>query len=306
MKKLNFIFVMMFAIFTSFAQDVQKETLIVDYFDSSARFNNYSYMPAAIRNGILEGLQTVNRFFVVDAMTEASLQELNANRVVEDEVNVSNVMDENSSAVYKSLGAKYILKGKLTDFAEVVQENPISLATEYKITIQYNLTAYNIENGSTIGSKGFNAIGLSTQSMQESVVDAGKKVQNDIIHFIETNFKIKSTIETIESVDKKNAAKEVYIVGGIELGINKGDKFLVKVEQQIGSRVTRKDIGEVEAVEVLEGVTLCKVTKGGAEISEAHNSGKVVTLESIPGKSGEAGQKVGSFMKNTAKGFFGF
>ena len=216
--------------------DPQKETVIVDEFTRTTAVP--AYLTEGIRANVIEGFVSKGRFHVVDALTNDALKALSAKRVAEDNVDASNVMNSESEAVYKSLGAKYLIKGKVTD----------------------------------------------------------RTVTREMRSFVDANFKFKTFIEMIESVDKKKGARELYIVGGNEMGIKKGQVFKVYYVKQIGSRTTNQEIGTLKADEVMDGLTKCNVTKGGVEINDIFNSegrDKLV-IES----AGNTREKVG--------GFFGF
>ena len=71
---------------------------------------------------------------------------------------------------------------------------------------------------------------------------------------------------------KVPAAKTLYILGGTEMGVAKGQLFVVKQIKQIGSRTTQVEIGKLKAIEAMDGLTKCTVTKGGVEINEIFNS----------------------------------
>jgi hypothetical protein len=63
------------------------------------------------------------------------------------------------------------------------------------------------------------------------------------------------------------------------MGVQKGQTFIVRVLKQIGSKTTLIEIGKLKAKEVLDGVTLCTVSKGGAEIAEIFkNTGNFSSL----------------------------
>ena len=77
----------------------------------------------------------------------------------------------------------------------------------------------------------------------------------------------------------------MYIVGGTEMGVQKGQTFVVKLTKTIGSRTTQVEIGKLKAKEVMDGLTLCVVTKGGLEIADEYKkSGNFSNLVVISDK----------------------
>lgn len=274
--------------------DPQKETVIVDEFTRTTAVP--AYLTEGIRANVIEGFVSKGRFHVVDALTNDALKALSAKRVAEDNVDASNVMNSESEAVYKSLGAKYLIKGKVTDRTVTREKDVLSDSYSWYSKISLSLTVYNILDGSTVASKNIQLTGVNSDSSEKADMNAVEDAKKEMRSFVDANFKFKTFIEMIESVDKKKGAKELYIVGGNEMGIKKGQVFKVYYVKQIGSRTANQEIGALKADEVMDGLTKCNVTKGGVEINDIFNSegrDKLV-IES----AGNTREKVG--------GFFGF
>ncbi len=274
--------------------DPQKETVIVDEFERTVAVP--SYIAEGIRANVIEGFVAKGRFHVVDALTNDALKALSAKRVAEDDVDASNVLNSDSEVVYKSLGAKYIVKGKCNDRTVTREKDVLGDSYSWYSKISFSLTVYNILDGSTVASKNIQLTGVNSDSSEKADMSAVENAKKEMRSFVDAYFKFTTTIEMIESVDKKKGAKELYIVGGNEMGVRKGQVFKVYYVKQIGSRTVNQEIGALKADEVMDGLTKCNVTKGGNEINDIfNNEGKdKLVIES----AGNTREKV--------SGFFGF
>lgn len=80
---------------------------------------------------------------------------------------------------------------------------------------------------------------------------------------------------------KKDKQKEVYIDLGEVAGAFKGMTFNVYSVQTIAGREAKKEIGRLKITEVMgDDISLCKVTKGGADIKLALDSNKELLITS--------------------------
>ena len=252
-----------------FAQEPQKETVIVELF---TRTNVVSeYVASGVRSGVLENFIDKGRFNVVDAATNSQLQALNAKRVSSDvNVDASNVLSAETTDVYKSLGANYLIKGHLTNWSK----SYVKYGDEYtnKVEINFTLTAYRISDGAVIGTKTLSLTGQNKEDWEIAEQKAISSSRFSVTSFVDEFFPFTTSIEQIEEVTKKSAAKTLYILGGTEMGVAKGQMFVVKQIKQIGSRTTQVEIGKLKAVEAMEGLTKCTVVKGGVEINDIFNN----------------------------------
>lgn len=251
-----------------FAQDApKKETVIVDIFArASAVPANYG---EGVRNGVINGFTSKGRFTVIDAATDAKFQELNKNRKTEDAVTSGNVLDEARSAVIKSMGAKFIIIGSLTNYSSKYATKDGK--TTHTSTILFSLKGYDISSGEVIASKEFEVIGHGAVQ-KDADNDAIKDVSGKMSGFVNENFPFYTNI--LELGEKKgNKIKELYINCGSAIGVKKGDLFSVFIETTIAGKRTTKEIAKLRAIEVAgEEVTKCTVTSGGDIINESFNS----------------------------------
>jgi hypothetical protein len=263
-----------------YAQDLVKETVIVDRFISTTDHVLALETTHALRDMALQAFTEKGRFNIVDSEQNAVLQKLNSTRkqYSEESVNASNVLDDESTEVYKSLGAKYLVQGRLTNLSVSYVETTNS-SPYYRGEVTLVLSVHNIADGSVKASETLEFIGIDSEVARQAVDDAVKSTKSKIMAYVDRHFTFITRIEQIEVMSKKGVAKELYIAGGTEMGVQKGQTFIVRVLKQIGSRTTLIEIGKLKAKEVLDGVTLCTVTKGGEEISQIFkNTGNFSTL----------------------------
>lgn len=269
--------------------DPQKETVIVDQFGRTNVVS--SYLCEGVRNGVISGFTSKGRFHVVDAATNSALLDMNKDRNNEENVTVENVLNPNTEAVYKSLGANYLITGTVVNHT-TTQEKDIFGTMQNKSLLKFSLTVYRISDGATLGSESLEATGYDAKSSDAADNGAINDVVGEALKFVDKYFKFETYIEQLEVVDKKKGAKELYIVGGIEMGVQKNQQFIVFVEKQIGSRTTKQEIGRLKAVEPMDGLSRCVVTKGNLEIMNFFNEGKKLVVVS---------DKQGTFMGGLLK-----
>ncbi|MBO5085854.1 MAG: hypothetical protein J6B65_01290 [Paludibacteraceae bacterium] len=273
MKKFLSLVVIALLAISAFAQEPKKETVIVELFTRTGVVSNY--VAEGVRNGVLQNFIEKGRFNIVDAATNAQLQAMNANRVeTADEVNASNVLSAETNDVYKSLGANFLIKGHVTNWSKSYVKEALTDNYTYRIEINFTLTAYRISDGSVVGTKALSLTGNNREDWEIAEQKAIGSAHFSATSFVDEFFPFATSIEQIEEVTKgkKPAAKTLYILGGTEMGVAKGQLFVVKQVKQIGSRTTQVEIGKLKAVEAMDGITKCTVTKGGAEINDVFNS----------------------------------
>lgn len=290
MKKfLSLVAIMVIAI-SAFAQDPQKETVIVENFYYLTSVVDGSEIANGIRDAFVQGFIQKGRFNVVDAHLDATLQKFNEKRKQNSEENVdaSNVLDAETTEAYKALGAKYIVQGQVTS----VNNNWVKKALSedkynWQSEITVSLTIHNIVDGSIHASEQMRIMGWDNEKAALAQSSAIRGASDDVKKLVDKHFPFTTHIEQVEKSNKKGEAQELYIVGGTEMGVQKGQTFVVKLVKKIGSRTTQVEIGKLKAKEVMDGLTLCTVTKGGKEIAEEYKqSGDFSKLVVISDKMG--------------------
>ncbi len=272
MKKILSLIAIMFVALCASAQDPQKETVIVDHFYYLTSVVDGSEVANGIRDAFVQGFTQKGRFNVVDALKDATLQSFNEKRKsnTEENVDASNVLDAESAEIYKSLGAKFIVQAQVTSINNNYVKKALSDSYNWQSEITVSLTIYNIVDGSIHASEQMRIMGWDDERAALAQSSAVRGASDDVKKLVDKYFPFTTHIEQIEKSHEKKGAQELYIVGGTEMGVQKGQTFVVKLVKQIGSRTTQVEIGKLKAKEVMDGLTLCTVTKGGKEIAAAY------------------------------------
>jgi hypothetical protein len=268
----------LFVVSAALAQeDPSKETVIVNPFTHTSAVGQAA--SDNVRAAVLVGISDRGRFHIVDALTDQMLSSLYADRNVEDVVNDANWKSE-SEAAYKKLGAEKIITGETTlvSFSRFKSDDG-TVYNQCEVTV--SLKVYNITDGAMIGSDNITVSGLDADSENEAFADAMSDMRKAMTGFVDDHFKFETYILELGDSDKKGRLQELYVSGGAEMGVANRTRFTVYCEQKIGPKVTKKEIGTLAAIEVMDGVTKCKVTKGDAEIKERFSNGEklIVVLE---------------------------
>ena len=248
-------------------EEPQKEVVIINPFTHTDAVSDA--VSDNVRAAVLSGFSDRNRFYVVDALTDATLSKLYANRNYEDVVNDDNWKSE-SEAAYKSLGAKSLVIGTANNAAATTKRDDDGDMVYYW-TVAFSLKVYNIMDGTMTASEDITVSELSPSSSDAAFASAMKAISLRMKSFVDDHFKFETYILELGEVDKKGNPKEIYISGGTEMGIIKGTLFDVMVNKKIGSKVTKQKIGTLLAKEVLDGVCRCTVKDGAGEIKNVFN-----------------------------------
>ena len=248
-------------------EEPQKEVVIINPFTHTDAVSDA--VSDNVRAAVLSGFSDRNRFYVVDALTDATLSKLYANRNYEDVVNDDNWKSE-SEAAYKSLGAKSLVIGTANNAAATTKRDDDGDMVYYW-TVAFSLKVYNIMDGTMTASEDITVSELSPSSSDAAFASAMKAISIRMKSFVDDHFKFETYILELGEVDKKGNPKEIYISGGTEMGIIKGTLFDVMVNKKIGSKVTKQKIGTLLAKEVLDGVCRCTVKDGAGEIKNVFN-----------------------------------
>ena len=277
------------AIFTTVSAsaqvEVSKEVVIIEPFTFSKSKTITEVERDNLRSAVMSGLSKVGRFHAVDALTDGRLSQLFAQRPYEDVVNDTNWQTESTSA-YKALNANKILKGHLELISKYIKKNDEG-KNVYHCDVNFTLQVFSLADGPMVGSESYKFQELSLSSYTDAFNTAIRKTSKDMVQFCNKFFKMQSCVLELES-DKKGAVSRVVISGGSEMGISNGTIFKVMIEKKYGPKVTRIEIGQVVAKEVLDGVTICNVTnkKEGEVIKQHFNEGQTLYVE-LEGKRGD-------------------
>lgn len=253
-----------------------KEVVYVDYFTRTSNIG--SSFAEALRSKVLESIQKTNRVHLVDVDAQDALK-VEAERRKDE----SAMGDETArNAQMKSLGANYIIKGHAVSM-NTVKRTDDKGNVSYKGSISYTIKIVDTSDGKIIATETFSHEGLTggTGKTQEDAIVSTFGYVN-LEKFIDTHFAIQGGIVQIESV-KKDKADQVYIDLGTNRGVLKGQRFRVYLETEIAGEMSKKEIGALNAKEVVSGKrTLCKVTKGGDAIKTANDNNQALIVVSVP------------------------
>ena len=111
------------------------------------------------------------------------------------------------------------------------------------------------------------------ESPQKALGKAVKRMSEKLTNAVNMMFPLYASI--IEgSTTKKDKQKEVYIDLGTRYGAYKGMTFHVYSVKVVAGHEAKKEIGRLKISEVEgEDISLCKVTRGGADIKECIDKG---------------------------------
>lgn len=285
MKKLCFVLALAFGVCLSVAaQEVKKDVVLVDFFQGASGIDEG--LVENLRARVIQGISETGRVQIVDAATQSSIDAEQLRRKSE-----AAMYDENvRNSVMQTLGAKYIIAGEVTTISatkRVSDEGKVS----YVGNLTWTIKVLDPSNGTIKYTKAFTYGGggiLITSGIgnteEEAILKTCDKVKAAMDNVVDEAFPIEGLLLKIESV-KKNKAESVYIDLGSLRGISVNQRFEVYMEVDIAGELSRKEIGELNAKEVLSGNrTLCKVTKGGDEIYDAMNKGQKVVVVSRASK----------------------
>lgn len=256
-----------------------KEVVYIDYF---SRTNEISAsFTEALRNKVIEGIQSMDRVQLVDVDAQNALK-------IEEErrKDASAVSDETArNAKMKSLGAQYIIKGHVVSM-NAVKRTDDKGRVSYKGSVSYSLKVIDTATGALKATQTFTHEGFTGNTgdtSDDAIIKTCDYAKTYMEDFVDETFKLQGTIVQIESV-KKNKAEQVYIDLGSNRGIKKGQRFNVYLETDIAGEISLKEIGKLNAKEVVSGKrTLCSVGKGGAEIKSAsENNQRLVVISRKP------------------------
>lgn len=256
-------------------EESEKEVVYVDYFSRTNDLGG-SFVEA-LRNKVIEGIQAMDRVQLVDVDAQDALKIEKERRKDE-----SAIGDETArNAQMKSLGAKYIIKGHVVSM-NAVKRTDDKGKVSYKGSVSYSLKLIDTTMGSLKGTETFTHEGFTGSTgdtADDAIIKTCDYAKTYMEDFMDKYFKLQGTIVQIESV-KKNKAEQVYIDLGSNRGIQKAQKFVVYIETDIAGEMSLKEIGKLNAKEVVSGKrTLCSVSKGGAEIKSAsENNQKLVVI----------------------------
>lgn len=272
------------SLFKANAQEAGKPVVYIDFFSRSSSVD--PVQAEAIRNKIIEGLHSSDRLQIIDVATLEQLSSEEERRKSE-----SAMGDEVSrNSQMKTLGANYIVSGNITS-SDIKKQTDDKGNVTYKGTIHWDIKIIDTETGTVKGSGSFThtgggLLGLGASSAEKAFIDTSDAAKLAMGDFVDDTFPIEGLILKVETASKKgDKAQTVIIDLGSNLGVTKGQRFIVYLETDIAGEVARREVGTLNAQEVLSaGRTICKVTKGGDKIIDAMNKEQTLIIVSRKSK----------------------
>ena len=258
---------------------------------------NMTALPQSLTEVVTSVFVQSGRFHVLD---RTAMEQVHAERELQ---KTADFIDSKIVAQGKNLGAQFIVTGNISN--AFVRENRTQLkdgssSVSYPAQALISLKVVSVETGEVKAATDFkeeyaqgdlitNLITLnpmkalksleSGNSPEESLAGIVKDVTPKIRAFLLQQFTVGITIIKLEEVDGKEAEK-VLISAGTNMGVKKGDKFNVVMDEILevnGKKMVRKSKLGVLKVTSVDGeeISLCKVKDGGKEIFANFSSNKL-------------------------------
>lgn len=173
------------------------------------------------------------------------------------------------------IGAKELLTGVVTSFKvdhRTTDNGRFGQSTSTEAVLNFQLLLVDVATGKTIASatlsaRGvpppFTTFGVSPDGLATEVANkrAKKAINNWLMTVLPNDFKILK-----EEVDKKGRPDMVYVKGGEDIGMTKGDDLEVVEIEMLEGTPMKTNIAELTVSEIRGGVSVCKVKKGKDEL----------------------------------------
>lgn len=240
-----------------------------------------------VRNAVLSVLTKFTRLVIIDPESEAVANIEDIRRTTPNVTAGNDMVPERLGAVVR-LGAQYYILPIVDNISQTSTNNGKSSTAKCQITL--TIKVIDPAESKILTSQQMTFSGINSNNVKEeafnaaltSISNKGNVIfgQNPLMQLVESQFPITGQILDINE-SKKDKAVSVYINAGSSNGVEKGTKFIVLREKQIGSRTAMVPVGELSAEDVqAEDLTLCKVSKGGDVILKEFNNGTVLQIKS--------------------------
>ncbi len=278
MKKIIlFVAIFIAASFTVANAQVERKTLVIDYFKCDIRLEPHI---DDIRNQVIEGVYNTKRMEIVDANNEASLHLETPQKFMDDYIDAVERLE-----FTKQMGASYILRASI-DNLNVERGKSESGNIHYNSELTLTINFLDANTGMLHGTKTVKCYGggslLGAGTTEKKAISGAISVVGDKMkRIIDQFFPLKGTIVEVKEI-KKDKLISCYIDLGSGHGIDKGQYIKVSKITTIAGRQSEIEVGtmKIEA-SVAEDLSECKVTKGHAEIYKAITDGNGIAVETI-------------------------
>lgn len=272
MKKLSVLLTLMMMVSILFAQ--KEVVLIGDISFSDEKSEKYA---KNVHDVIAQAFVEKGLHDVIDINTLSAVEQEVYRQTGEGAMNEANILRLQEAGVK---GADWVVTGTLSNYDAVPVKNDKGQLTGYSGKLNFVFKVTNLKDGT---QKGMADIACSTvlgeKTKEVAIMKAVKNAKSKVIKQIKEIFPVTAKIVKITEI-KKNAARGLLIKAGSELGIKKGNLFLVYEEEILDGDVILNEIGKIKVIEV-KGKTYsqCKVVKGGDVILKDFNEKKKIYVE---------------------------
>lgn len=165
----------------------------------------------------------------------------------------------------------YIVDGTITNMStgtSLTKNN----STEYLATVTFTLNMKDAKTNDVVASAQFSKDGYAFapySNASNALTDAMTDAAHSVYKYFSKVFCVRGYVVEHGNATT-NKQKELYINLGSDIGVGQGDHYGVYTVQTIAGREAKTKIGEIKVSSVMGGdISLCKVTKGGANIKTA-------------------------------------
>ena len=256
----------------------RRETVLIDRFD---KVRNVPMAYAEIlRDKVIRAFLERGRNRVIDAQTMQPLADEAGRNWISGTLwqsDYENRLMTRATDVDDEI--RYIISGAVLsyDFGHKTIDGKQGFSTSITLV----LTGYDRLRGTLFPIKRFS---MSGEDLKADKADA-KAIDNlstgELERFINENIKFECAVLEQGKTDRNGVAKECYIHCGSDMGVHKGDLFIVYANKAVGSVATREKIGRLRVKEVQNGeVSLCAISDGKKEITASLSIGEPLTAVS--------------------------
>ncbi|MCQ2131955.1 MAG: hypothetical protein MJY90_01310 [Bacteroidaceae bacterium] len=154
---------------------------------------------------------------------------------------------------------------------------------EYRGTVTATINLKSIRSGEIIKTLNVNSGAYDytwIETPEKAIANAIARMQTNITNELNSAYPLYASIVEGNTA-KKDKQKEVYIDLGMLDGAFKGMTFNVYSVFTVAGKEAKKEIGRLRITEVMgDDISLCKVTKGGADIKKNIDEGKTLLIKS--------------------------
>ncbi len=225
-----------------------------------------------IRQKVMTGLATSQRFDLVDETTETSMSMEEQRRL--DEKAMAD--DKTRNQTLSAAGHDYIFSGNVLKYS--INETSVEGKRYYTCTISYSVTVTDVLTSTTVASKAFEhsarTLLFSGYDTKDAAVNASANLaEGDMKDFLVSEFPLEGVFIPLDYEVKKDKLVTCYIELGSAVGVKVDDTFSVLVPTVRAGRTAYNEIGRIKVTEVVDGtLSFCKVVKEGKELYTALNA----------------------------------